>query len=189
MNRGGKVVAFVLSLVAVFVVLHSVYHVFVFGTGISGFAQAGISGIVIGDKDFREEIQIISSGVFNKSFSKIILFVEWGLLFALLVFAFVRKRITSKRELESLHIRKNSSKSKGPSTDLDSLYDILKDKKHLKLSTISKVYGIDKEVAMLWGKTLESGKLIRVDYPFFSEPRFVYTEKEVPKVNEKEKAS
>lgn len=181
MGKRGKVLAVFLSFFVLLILLHSVYHLFIYGTGISGFAEVGISGVVVGDKDFRDELVAFTSESFGKGVSKWILIAEWSALMVVILFSIVRRKISSKKEIESLNLKKSKIGRKGPSTDLDSLYEILKEKKHLKLSTISKVYGINEDVAMSWGKTLESGNLVKVDYPLFGEPRFVYSEKEPEK--------
>jgi len=59
---------------------------------------------------------------------------------------------------------------------------IIKDKKVLKISTISKAFDIDKEKAMEWIKILESGDLCIIEYPTFGEPFIKIKEKELPKI-------
>lgn len=186
MGKRGKVIGFFATLLVLGVVMHSVYHLFVYGTGISGFIEGGVSGIVIGDADFRDELQAIAPAVFGREVSRWFLIAEWVVLISISLFFLVRAKVDSKREVASLNMKKMRVKTKGPSTDLDTLYEILKEKKHLKLSTISKAYGIKKDLALAWGKTLESGHLIKVEYPFFGEPKFVCAENEV-KQNEKVK--
>ena len=63
---------------------------------------------------------------------------------------------------------------RGTGVYLDNLYEVLKERKNLKLSTISKAYGVENSVVMSWGKALETANLIMVDYPIFGEPNFVY---------------
>lgn len=101
--------------------------------------------------------------------SKSILFIQWGVLIILLLYAAFRdKGITrDKKELNSINL---SQVSKQSETDLDVLYKLLKEKGKLRISTIAKVFKIDKELAMEWGKTMEEGKLAVIDYPRFSGP-------------------
>ena len=49
-------------------------------------------------------------------------------------------------------------------TDLDTLYNILKDKKQLRTSSIAKLFKVNKETALNWCKILESGNLAVLDY-------------------------
>ena len=101
--------------------------------------------------------------------SKIFLILESIILIAILIFAGYRDVILKKTKNESidLHIKRNVDKNK---TDLDTLYEILKDKKELPISVISKSFDIDKELAMEWCKILESGELVTISYFGFSEP-------------------
>ncbi|MDD5192458.1 MAG: hypothetical protein PHH54_01420 [Candidatus Nanoarchaeia archaeon] len=101
--------------------------------------------------------------------SKAFLFIQWGVLLLLLLYAaFKDKGIDDdKKELKTISLNKNSKLSE---TDLDVLYKLLKEKSKLRISTISKVFNINNELAMEWGKTLAEGKLAVIDYPRFSGP-------------------
>jgi len=190
MGKKEKVLAVFFTLIVLFTVLHSVFHLFVYGTGISGVAETGISGIAVGgSEDFRAELTLLVPKV-DKSLSSFVLIGEWVLLMAIGVVFFFRHKMNSDKEFKELNLGKVRKKNTGTSTDLDNLYELLKGRKSLKLSTICKVYGVKKEVVMSWGKILESGKMIKVNYPFLGEPQFVRLdslrnkEKSVKKVNE-----
>lgn len=101
--------------------------------------------------------------------SKVILFIQWGILiFILLYAAFKDKNISDdKKELDTLKLKDNLRPS---DTDLDVLYKLLKEKNKLSISNIARIFKIDKDLAREWGKTLEEGKLAFIDYPRFSGP-------------------
>ena len=101
--------------------------------------------------------------------SKAILFIQWGVLILLLLYAaFKDKGISDdKQELKTLDINESSKPSE---TDLDVLYKLLKEKNILRISTIAKAFKIDRDLAMEWGKTMEEAKLAIIDYPRFSGP-------------------
>lgn len=96
--------------------------------------------------------------------SKIFLIIQWILLIGLLLFVSMRdKRIkTAKQDAVGINIKKMSSKN---GTDLDTLYNLLKKRKQVRISTIEKLFNIKKNTAMEWCKILESGNLAVIDYP------------------------
>lgn len=175
MVKDGKIFAVFLTLFMLVVFLHTLFYVVVFGTGISGVAEKGISGIIIGgNRDFRDELGdlFFSPGEEKPSFPIAVLLLEWiGLIILASVFYF-KKKAKAHKEIESIDLGRARKKS-GTDTDIDNVYAVLKEKKNLRVSTLSKVYGVEKEVIMSWGKILESSNLISVEYPFFGEPRFV----------------
>jgi len=101
--------------------------------------------------------------------SKIFLMVQWGLLILLLIYVGIRdKEVTkNKNELAGFDLNQIRKKSE---TDLDTLYALLKQKQQLRVATVSKAFDIKEDLAMEWGKILESGKLAYIDYPKFGGP-------------------
>jgi len=96
--------------------------------------------------------------------TKLFLIIEWALLLSALFFVYFKdqRALSMKKELSDINLKK-FSKRKG--TDLDTLYNVLQNKKQLRISSIAKLFEIDKKTAMEWGKTLESGNLVMIDYP------------------------
>lgn len=96
--------------------------------------------------------------------SKIFLAIQWGILIFILMLSYIRdkKIILGKNEFAEIDLKKMSEKQ---GTDLDILYNLLQNKKKLNLSTISRVFNINEEVAMEWCRILESGNLAVIDYP------------------------
>ena len=114
--------------------------------------------------------------------SKAILFLQWGILILLLLYAaFKDKKVfEDKKELKTINLEESSKPSE---TDLDVLYKLLKEKNKLRMSTIAKAFKIDNDLAMEWGKTLEEAKLAVIDYPRFSGPVLKLVTKENKKIN------
>ena len=79
-------------------------HFYIWGTGIPGFSQSGISGLALGEDDVGEE----ATDVFGigMSMSQIIVIGEWLLVFFLAIFVYTRSKIDFKREVKDLEIRK-----------------------------------------------------------------------------------
>ena len=100
--------------------------------------------------------------------SKIFLIVQWGALIILLIFVFAKDRI-KKIEKNEISITEFNQIRKKKGTDIDILYSILQEKKHMRISTISKLFKINKDTAMGWCKTLESGELASIEYPRIGE--------------------
>lgn len=101
--------------------------------------------------------------------SQIFLILQWGVIILLLGYAAIKDLITlaQKREVSVLNTYKKPAKNK---TDMDVLYDALKKKRELRVSTIAKSFNVSRDIAMEWCKILESGELATIDYPGFGEP-------------------
>lgn len=124
-------------------------------------ASSGFTGFSIGDT--------VSKTYSTVPFiAKIFLLVQWVFLIAVLIFSSIKdKDVESRRqELSGISLTKVAKQG----TDLDTLYNLLQKKKQLRISTISKIFKIDKDVAMDWCKTLESGNLAVIDYLGLGEP-------------------
>ena len=101
--------------------------------------------------------------------SKAALVGQWLVLIAILVFVTITdNKIKIKTgEITSFDLAKMSQQR---GTDLDTLYNLLKEKKQIRVSTVSKVFKVKKNTAMEWGKILESGNLAKIDYISTREP-------------------
>lgn len=160
-----KVLKILISLVLLVVVIHIAGHFAIYGTGIELFGERGISGLAIGPLDVD---QVKTDNPSYENLSKYFIVGEWVLLIALILFTFARDRITLKKEIVEINLE---NYKKAPNqTDLDLLYEVLKDKKSLKLSTIARIFKVEKDLVMEWVETLESGNLASVSYPRFGEP-------------------
>lgn len=162
-----------LSILIIVMLFHHALHLAVFGTGINGFYESGLSGFSIGRLYIEEES--IKNYKTTSPLSTKILIIEWLFLFTIIIVIFVRNKMELKREVSSIKLPQKYKK-KEKSTELDVLYNLLKEKKHLRLSTIVKIFKVSKKVALGWARTLESGNLATINYPRFSEPELVINE-------------
>lgn len=99
--------------------------------------------------------------------STIIFVVQWVLIL-IIILIFYAKFLKNKKEenIKTIEIKEK----KGTGTDLDTLYDLLKERKNLKISIIAKTFKINEEKALEWCKILEDYNLASIEYPAFSEP-------------------
>ena len=167
-----KKLALLTSFVFVLVALHTLAHIVVYGTGVSGAVESGISGLSVGgfsiDNDFKP-LYVAYSQI-----SLLILAVEWVTLLLISLSVFMRHRQTINEDIkQEFNIQKYKSSTK---TDLDILHDILKEKKHLRISTIARIFNVKREVALNWAKTLEAADIATINYPRVGEPELTLNE-------------
>ncbi len=93
--------------------------------------------------------------------ARIFIGIQWALLVSLLIFAYYKDREVKKKEneIEGVDLKEMSKNSK---TDLDTLYNILKEKKQLRISTLAKLFNLNEEVVMGWCRTLELNNLVTI---------------------------
>ncbi|RLG11311.1 hypothetical protein DRN69_07930, partial [Candidatus Pacearchaeota archaeon] len=109
--------------------------------------------------------------------STILFVVQWILLFVVALIFYIKFLKTKKKEEGEEKIEMKRKKGGGKShTDLDDLYELLKEKKVLKIPVIAKSFNIDKEKAFEWCKILEENNLVNINFPPFSEPEVVIKE-------------
>ena len=172
-ERGQVTVAGILLTILISVVLvHTTLHFAVYGTDIAGYGEKGISGFSIGG---------VSAGELNTNYpqisplSKKILIIEWTVL-ALATLAtlasFLVERIRSKKEI--IEVTRIAARGKSK-TDLDLLYDVLKEKKRLKLSMITKMFNVQDATVIEWARIFEAGNLALLSYPRIGEPELIIT--------------
>lgn len=104
-----------------------------------------------------------------------LLFLQWSLLLVLFIYAFFkRKQVT----IDSIELKKVMvpSKQGRQKTDLDTLYEYLSEKGQIKIIEVMKMFNIKKDIAMEWGKILESGDLAEIDYPMMRGPIIKFKE-------------
>ena len=124
---------------------------------------------------FMENIPELPAGI---NLSIVAFIVQWVILLAVLFFAytkFLKHRHHEEIKLNLSHIKKNKTRA---GTDLDTLYNLIQEKKILNTDSISKVFGIKKEKAIEWAKILENHELVDIEYPTFSTPEVKLHEKE-----------
>ena len=132
-------------------------------TSISG--KAVFNDLLDKTKDLSQKTRIIIAG-------------EWLTVIFFLVYILIKIKNRSEKEkkveiaIEKKDIKQLPKKSKSD-TDIDILYELLKQNKMLTISAISKYFKINKELAMEWCKILEEGNLAEIDYPTIGEPRVI----------------
>lgn len=178
--KRGKVSAFtlVMGLMVFLAVAHIGVHSFFFGFGL---ADLNPSGLAIGDLNFDNLAESYNQ---MSGLSRAIIISEWTLI-SIIVFTAVVRRINSgikmKKDVGDLNLKAYHRSNN--MTDIDVLHDVLKDKKHLRVSSISKLFDIEYNLALKWGRILEEGELAKLKYPMFGEPEVIVSEG-VVKTNE-----
>ena len=99
----------------------------------------------------------------------IIVLIFFGIVFTSFYKA-KRKEKAQEKKTSNIKIKKKKDKLE---TDLDVLYNLLKEKKKLSSTTIMKTFKIPKEKALEWVKILQNNKLIKTIFPMFSSPIIV----------------
>ncbi len=172
MRKGVKITLVCLVGVLVVALFHTALHVLAYGTGIPGFAESGIVGFSVGEFDIGESIENFYPT--GSSFSMIFVFIEWVTVISLFTILYINQRIEERMEYAELSSRmKIKFDNHKARTELDDLYEILKEKKKVRISTIAKVFNVDKNVVLEWARTLEEGNLASVYYPRFGSPQIV----------------
>jgi large-conductance mechanosensitive channel len=128
--------------------------------------NARISGLATGKISLYDSLKTNYRNI--SALSKFIIAGEWMLVISVALFILIKARISLRKDEESLglsvqqrtHFRKDKSQ-----TDIDVLYSIIKEKKAIRLPTISKIFGVKEEIAMGWCESLESGNLVDIRYP------------------------
>lgn len=113
--------------------------------------------------------------------SKLIIAGEWLAVILIIIIILIKgkqkfsKEMKVNKELTTQKSKIKYHKSK-PETDLDILYKILKEKKSLRMSAISEIFKINKDIAMNWCKILEEGNLATIHYPTVGSPKIIINE-------------
>ncbi|MFH1290241.1 MAG: hypothetical protein ABIH92_02415 [Nanoarchaeota archaeon] len=181
MRKKPTFIGFFLSLLVVVALAHLFLHFTLYGTGIRGFVEGGISGLAVDGSETDGE----SSG-FQLPVSEMVLFLEWGLILMGVIFVYAKHKIDLKKEYHDLKLMKDKKHfSKG--TELDNFFELLQEMKHFRLSTAAKVFDVDEEVIEDWAKSLETGRFAVLTYPRIGGPEIKL--RQVEHISEKEKLS
>ncbi|MFH1500834.1 MAG: hypothetical protein ABIE22_02710 [archaeon] len=125
--------------------------------------------------------------------SKIMFVVQWIVILLIVYFAYLRH--LKKAKTEKIEISYDDLKGKvgRGGTDIDLLYQLLKDGKKFRASVVMKIFSISRDQALEWMRILEDHDLARINYPAFAEPEIeLYIkdeeDKKETKKEDKEKA-
>ena len=106
----------------------------------------------------------------NLNISFIFFIGQWVILILIALIAYSRFLVYKKDNLTQQDYHAIKEKKSKSETDLDILYNLLKNKKKLNTKTISKLFKISKEKALEWAKILENHELVTIEYPTFTHP-------------------
>ena len=144
--------------------LHSGFYLLgAYNPNSSLLQKTHLSGFIIQKTDENQSGPLFST-------SGILLLLEWTISIFGTVFFLLKQRIELQKDIINLYITKKNYATDKTQTDIDILYEILKDKKRLKLTAISKVFHVPTSTALEWAKTLQNGKLAEIYYPQMREP-------------------
>src|SRR3989344_1959454 len=131
--------------------------------------QTLISGLAIeNSSESTDENQIVQPPVKENKTSQFIIIVEWVVLVLVILAGFAFEKMHHKKEDQNyieLHL---PQKEKGK-TALDLLYDLLKEKKKIKVWAIAKLFNVSEDIVLEWARILEAGNLALLNYPKFGD--------------------
>ncbi len=166
-------VTIAIFLVLLIGVVHGFLHSVLFGTGIPGFYQSGSPSFNIFGSTLLENYN--QKYFFYSLPSKITLIFELSLLIFFLFMLTVLNKNDGKDEKYLMDLKEKYLKEKH-TTDLDILYNILKEKKRLEIGKIPKLFAITKLDAENWSEILESGNLAVIHAPKIGDRELVLNE-------------
>ena len=158
MEKEGKVLFFKTLLLIMIVLLINFVWIVYKGGGPIGLSGFSISTIENSPSYFLQ----------LSFFTKLFLIIQWSILFLVLFYVAARDFILVNKSEDAIDV--GSYNSKNNKTDLDTLYNILQDKKSISVSKVAKIFNIDRDIAFDWCKILETGNLAELDYPGFGDP-------------------
>lgn len=159
------------TLILIFVI-NVILHIIIFGTGIKFLLKNGINQIIFGSKI----IQISSFADLNfnlRIYSFFAIVLELILIFFFLFIDSKNKDEFVKEMRAVKKLKTEFAKSKNQ-TDLDVLYNILKERKKIKVSILHTVFDVDRETMRDWIETLESGDLVELNNKKFGESELIF---------------
>lgn len=164
-------------IILAFVLIFAGLNLFLFFNK-TGPSYVSISGMYIKEPPRLPAGLDLSLGIF---------ILQWAILLIVIlltVLSYAKHKHEEVVRLNYAQIKKRKAKAV---TDLDTLYNLLKERKSLNIESISKVFEITKEKALDWAKILENHELVRIEYPAFSPPEVKINEKEGEKEQEEKK--
>ena len=157
-----KLVAAVLTIA----VLAHTYYSF-YGSAGQEFS-GGISG-----KTIIEELK--ETGADMNFSKKIILSGEWLLVISIFIITLIKAKMELKT-IDEVIVTPKKTRAGISKTDIDTMYEILKEKKKLKIKTLAKYFKVDDATILEWARVLEEANLLTVHYPTIGEPQVILNE-------------
>lgn len=122
-------------------------------------------------------VKDVSDKVNKLDISTILFLVQWVLILLVVISFYVKSLKHRKEKKKPLNIVIKRERGTGKThTDLDDLYDLLKERKHIGVSDIVRIFKISTEKALEWCRILEEHDLSYIDYPTLSEPELIIKE-------------
>ena len=134
--------------------------------------QSSITGTISGKAIVDNSDETSSKPDFTQ---RIILSAEWLLVISI----FIINLINAKMELKSIDeviVTPKKTREGISKTDIDSMYEILKEKKRLKLKTLAKYFKVEEKTILEWARVLEEANLLTVHYPTVGDPQIIINE-------------
>lgn len=159
-SRAFKLVASLLTLAVLAHTFYSLYSV-----GSSPFN--GISGKAISeDTDGNEKISFKNH---------LILAGEWLIIIVISMISLIRAKM-EMQGVEQVIVTKIKTPRSIARTDLDMMYDLIKEKKVVKVKALAKYFKVEDKTIIDWARILEEANLIIINYPAIGEPQIVINE-------------
>ena len=91
---------------------------------------------------------------------------------------FLRLLIQAKMEFKEydIEIIKEKTKPEISNTDLDILYNLLKEKKKLQVKALAIYFKVEESTIIAWARILEEANLLTIHYPNFGHPILILVE-------------
>tara|TARA_Y100000034_G_scaffold113315_1_gene148199 strand:- start:2828 stop:3571 length:744 start_codon:yes stop_codon:yes gene_type:complete len=170
-----------LTLFVILFLLHATFHILAYGVNLLVYKFAGLSklSLQLGSWPISLDfLQIRQSLPRLGLFSLIFLGLELAILI-LIVISIRHKRkkaIANPAQLPYLK-QKIAQKRSKEKTDIDILYEALQEKEKIKISTVSRAFEIERDLAIDWGKALESANLVTIGYSNIKDPELIVVNK------------
>ncbi|MEK6847191.1 MAG: hypothetical protein AABY16_03430 [Nanoarchaeota archaeon] len=154
----------VVSLLTLAVLAHTFYSFY----SANNYSLSGISG-----KAISEDIDEASSKISFKH--RLILAGEWLLIILIFMVSLIRAKMEI-RGVERVMVTNIKTPRGIARTDLDLMYELVKEKKAIKIKALANYFKVDEKTIVDWARILEEANLIRLNYPAVGEPQVVLNE-------------
>jgi hypothetical protein len=165
---GGKKIVLRAFIVFFFMIalVHTVFHFSTFGLSLTNNNPIVISGLAVNDptNTILPEKSAISFSVLG---------IEWLILITLAIFAIVRQKMQAEIQKTHYNIKQIFRESQSK-TDIDILYELLKNYGTIKVSAAAKLFNVENDKIIEWCNILEVGDLASLNYPQIGEPEIVF---------------
>ena len=159
-----------LKLVAEIITLLVLTHTFyIFYSSNKQELQVGISGSTVTEETSEASTNLAT----NK---RLILGGEWLLVISILIVTLIKAKMELQTVVDEVIITPQKTRPSISRTDIDSMYDIVKEKKRLKVRTLAKYFKVDDNTILEWARVLEEENLITVHSPTIGDPQIILNE-------------